>query len=35
MANTGPMSSQYSQAVYDQPNCDYDPVKNFQNQVRP
>lgn len=35
MANTGPgaMSNQYSQAVYDQPNCDYDPIRqNFHNQ---
>ncbi len=32
MANPGQMNNQYSQAVYDQPNCDYDPAKNFQNQ---
>jgi len=32
LANNGPMNSQYAQAVYDQPNCDYDPAKNFQNQ---
>lgn len=32
LANPQPMNNQYSQALYDQPNCDYDPVKNFQDQ---